>query len=123
MCPDHYSVVSAVELVLNQRLLRRLCRRDCAGQGCAACRQTGYRSRVPAVEWLCLEPALRTQLRSVGPEAITPPHRLEHAARELLRRGLSDAREYERVLGRTPEPADHRRQETPKDDDPNSAAR
>lgn len=112
MCPDHYAVVSAVELVLNQRLLRRMCA-ECGGHGCTACLQTGYRGRVPAVEWLRLDPALRTRLRAVGPEAVAPPHCIEDAARELLRRGLSDAREYERVLGRAPEPADQRRPETP----------
>jgi general secretion pathway protein E len=33
MCPDHSAVASSVELVLNQRLLRRLCG-DCSGTGC-----------------------------------------------------------------------------------------
>src|SRR5437016_5335759 len=36
MCPDHYAVASAVALVLNQRLIRRLCS-ACAGGGCATC--------------------------------------------------------------------------------------
>lgn len=114
MCPDPYAVVSAIELVLNQRLLRRVCA-ECGGQGCAACLQTGYRGRVPAVEWLRLNPALRARIRAVGPEAIAPAQGLEGVARELLRCGLSDTREYERVLGRALEPADHRRPETPEE--------
>src|SRR5207249_3272905 len=51
MCRDHYAVWSAVELVLNQRLVRRLCG-SCVGRGCADCFDTGYRGRTPVVEWL-----------------------------------------------------------------------
>src|SRR5450432_3363844 len=35
LCADHSAVASAVELVLNQRLMRRLCR-ACGGEGCPA---------------------------------------------------------------------------------------
>src|SRR6185295_12622100 len=41
MCADHSAVASAVELVLNQRLIRRVCRL-CRGEGCTACLKTGY---------------------------------------------------------------------------------
>ncbi len=121
MCPDHYAVGSAVELVLNQRLLRRVCP-QCGGAGCAACLRTGHRGRVPAVEWLRLDAARRAELRTVGPEAIAPAHSLEESARELLRAGLSDAGEYERVLGKTPGPASDRRSELPQAGDGRSAA-
>lgn len=98
MCADRYAVVSAVELVLNQRLLRRPCA-ACAGQGCARCLNTGYRGRVPAVEWVRVDAAARAQLRATGPEAVVPACRLETSARELVARGLSDQREYERMFG------------------------
>jgi type II secretory ATPase GspE/PulE/Tfp pilus assembly ATPase PilB-like protein len=99
MCPDHYAVLSAVELVLNQRLMRRLCK-TCAGQGCPTCLQTGYLGRVPLVEWVRLDTTARRQLRASGPEAIRPGQTLEQAARELVARGLSNEQEYERVFGK-----------------------
>ncbi len=98
MCPDHYAVVSAVALVLNQRLIRRLCA-PCQGAGCAACLQTGYHGRVPLVEWLRLDDALRLQLRARGPEAVAPQHSLLAAAREVLRMGLSNEAEFQRLFG------------------------
>jgi type II secretory ATPase GspE/PulE/Tfp pilus assembly ATPase PilB-like protein len=97
MCRDHYAVWSAVELVLNQRLIRRLCG-SCVGRGCAECFDTGYRGRTPVVEWLRVDETLRKKLRADGPDAIQPQRTLESAARELLQRGLSDERERGRVL-------------------------
>jgi len=97
MCRDHYAVWSAVELVLNQRLIRRLCG-SCVGRGCAECFDTGYRGRTPVVEWLRVDETLRKKLRADGPDAIQPQRTLESAARELLQRGLSDEKERGRVL-------------------------
>lgn len=101
MCPDRYAVVAATALVLNQRLLRRVCP-ACAGQGCEACVHTGYRGRVPAAEWLRVDAALRTRLRAEGAEVANPALPLATMARELVARGLSDSREYERVFGPQP---------------------
>src|SRR5580698_8386248 len=50
MCGDFSAVAGAVELVLNQRLIRRLCQ-ACGGGGCERCLQTGYCGRMPLVEW------------------------------------------------------------------------
>jgi type II secretory ATPase GspE/PulE/Tfp pilus assembly ATPase PilB-like protein len=97
MCRDHYAVWSAVELVLNQRLIRRLCG-ACGGRGCAECFDIGYRGRAPVVEWLRVDETLRRKLRADGPDAIEPQWTLESAARALLQRGLSDERERGRVL-------------------------
>jgi type II secretory ATPase GspE/PulE/Tfp pilus assembly ATPase PilB-like protein len=98
LCSDQYSVVSALELVLNQRLVRRLCP-ACDGKGCSACLGTGYRGRVPLVEWLKLDAVLRGRIRTQGPGVIVPTHSLTEAVRELLRQKLSDKREIERVFG------------------------
>jgi general secretion pathway protein E len=97
MCRDRYAVWSAVELVLNQRLIRRLCG-SCGGRGCAECFDTGYRGRTPVVEWLRVDEPLRKKLRADGPDALQPQRTLESAAHELLQRGLSDERERGRVL-------------------------
>jgi type II secretory ATPase GspE/PulE/Tfp pilus assembly ATPase PilB-like protein len=98
MCPDRYAAVAGIELVLNQRLLRRRCP-ACAGRGCADCLQTGYRGRVPAVEWVRVDPALRARLHAAGPDAVAPARNLDAAARELVAAGLSDDREYDRTFG------------------------
>jgi type II secretory ATPase GspE/PulE/Tfp pilus assembly ATPase PilB-like protein len=98
MCPDHYAVVSSVALVLNQRLMRRLCR-ACAGSGCAGCLNTGYQGRVPVVEWFRPEDKVRRDLRARGPEAIQPAQTLETAARALVKAGLSTEAELQRLFG------------------------
>lgn len=101
MGPDAHAVTTAVEMVLNQRLLRKLCG-ACGGRGCPECLQTGYRGRLPVVETVRVDPALRRRLRSAGPEVVVPGRTLEAAAREVVGRGLSDAREYVRVFGQMP---------------------
>lgn len=98
LCDDRYAAVSAIELILNQRLVRRVCM-HCAGQGCAVCLSTGYRGRIPLVEWLKVEESLRARVRAEGPNVVQPIHSLQVAARELLDRGLSNEKEVQRVLG------------------------
>src|SRR5262249_6331312 len=51
LIPDCSAVAASLELILNQRLLRKLCV-HCAGKGCAACLNTGYRGRIAAIEAL-----------------------------------------------------------------------
>lgn len=101
MCPDTSAVAAALSLVLNQRLLRRLCP-ACAGAGCPDCLHTGHRGRLPVAEWVGVDNALRARLRAGELEVVAPNPTLEEAARELLQRGLSDVREYERVFGHPP---------------------
>jgi type II secretory ATPase GspE/PulE/Tfp pilus assembly ATPase PilB-like protein len=62
--------------------------------------QTGYRGRVPVVEWVRLTDAMRRQLREQGPEAIQPATSLETAARQLAEQGVTNAAECERMFGR-----------------------
>ena len=98
MCADHSAVASAVELVLNQRLIRKLCS-ACGGTGCDACLRTGYQGRVPLVEWLRVDEAMRAKIRQRELTALVPARPLEESARELLQRGLSNQAEYQRVFG------------------------
>ena len=98
MCPDRYAVLSVVDLVVNQRLIRRLCG-ACAGRGCEACLGTRYKGCVPLVEWVHLDEALRGRLRTGDMDAVVPPVSLESAARELASRGVTDAAELGRVFG------------------------
>ena len=97
MCADHYAVWSAAELVLNQRLIRRLCR-ACQGAGCADCLQTGYCGRVPAVEWLRVDDAVRTKARQHGLAVLQPNQPLELAARQLVDQGVTNQPEFNRMF-------------------------
>jgi general secretion pathway protein E len=97
MCADDYAVWSAVELVLNQRLVRRVCP-DCNGEGCAVCLQTGYRGRVPAVEWLRVDDTLRKQARESGPDVVRPRQPMEAVARRLCQQGVTNQTEFDRLF-------------------------
>lgn len=98
LCADHSAVASAMELVFNQRLVRRLCG-QCAGAGCPACLQTGYQGRVPLVEWLKVDETARAAIRRKELRRLTPQPSLEMSAREILRRNISNEAEYRRIFG------------------------
>lgn len=83
LCADRSAVAAALSLVLNQRLMRQLCG-QCHGKGCAMCVQTGYRGRVPIVEWLRITDELRTKIRSNELHPVTPRQSLEQSAAALV---------------------------------------
>ena len=98
MCPDH-SALPALELVLNQRLVRRVCG-SCDGAGCTACLHTGYRGRAPVVEWFRVDEAARGQIRAQGAAAIQPELPLESAAKKLVEQRVTNSREFDRLFHR-----------------------
>jgi general secretion pathway protein E len=98
MCGDFSAVAGAVELVLNQRLIRRLCP-GCGGDGCERCLQTGYCGRVPLVEWLRLTDQTREYVRRREMTALTPARTLEASARALVNAGITNETEFRRVFG------------------------
>ena len=98
LCPDHSAVAAALELIVNQRLIRRLCS-NCGGKQCEQCFQTGYAGRAPVLEWLRLTDEHRAHIRSHSLQTIHPHQPLAAAARDLLQRGLSNQTEFQRVLG------------------------
>jgi general secretion pathway protein E len=98
LCRDHSAVASAVALVLNQRLLRKICP-HCKGKGCAECFDTGYRGRIPAAEILRVADSARSKIARGNLDGLAAsPSLAEHAA-ALVREGLTDQRELTRVLG------------------------
>ena len=98
LCADRSAIAAALELVLNQRLIRRLCR-QCRGVGCADCWHTGYQGRVPLMEWLRVNDALRAQIRAGELQAAAPHRTLEESARVLLQSGVTNEQEHRRVFG------------------------
>jgi type II secretory ATPase GspE/PulE/Tfp pilus assembly ATPase PilB-like protein len=91
-------VASAVELVLNQRLIRKVCS-ACDGSGCETCLHTGYCGRVPLVEWLRVDEKKRDQIRRRELSAIAPTQTLEASARLLVNEGVTNETEFKRVFG------------------------
>jgi len=98
LCSDHSAVASSLELVLNQRLLRRRCA-GCFGKGCPACLSTGYRGRLPLVEWLRLNDTFRRRVAARTLDDLTARPALAEIARTLIESGLTDDAEVNRVLG------------------------
>lgn len=98
MCEDRFAAITAAEMVINQRLIRRVCR-ECRGGGCASCLRTGYHGRVPLVEWLRLDEASRERIRSQGSTAVAAQGPLDEAARRLVAEGVTSEAECARVLG------------------------
>ncbi len=98
LCPDHSAIAAAMELILNQRLLRKTCA-SCGGKGCETCLQTGYKGRVPVVEWLRLDQPTRERVRAHELRTVAPRRALEESARLLVRNGVTNELETRRVFG------------------------
>ncbi|HEV2319376.1 MAG TPA: ATPase, T2SS/T4P/T4SS family [Verrucomicrobiae bacterium] len=98
MCGDFSAVAGAMDLVLNQRLIRRLCV-ECDGGGCGRCLRTGYSGRVPLVEWLRVNEQTRGQIRRREMAALTPVRTLEASARALVNAGITNEAEFRRIFG------------------------
>jgi type II secretory ATPase GspE/PulE/Tfp pilus assembly ATPase PilB-like protein len=98
LCTDHYEVAASVELVVNQRLLRRLCGK-CGGHGCEACLKTGYHGRVPVFELFRVDEEARVRIHERAHGAAEPRERLADAARQLVASGITNEAEVRRVLG------------------------
>ena len=98
LCKDAPAVTSSVDLVLNQRLVRSVCG-ACAGKGCPECLATGYRGRVPLVEFLRVTDALRNRLAGRNLEGIAAQTPLHTHARAMIDSGATKESEVRRVLG------------------------
>ena len=77
---------------------RRRCA-ECAGQGCPTCLQTGYRGRLPLVEWLRLNDALRRRIAAHDLDGLAAQPALAESAHLLVQAGLTTDAEVARVLG------------------------
>jgi general secretion pathway protein E len=100
---DAYNLVSALNGVLAQRLIRTFCK-SCKGKGCADCRGTGFRGRRAIGELLVLNDELRElivsrapvrKLKEVACAAGTVP--LREAALALVDAGETTLEEINRV--------------------------
>ncbi len=97
MCDDRSAVAGATDLVLNQRLIRKLCA-ACAGSGCETCLSTGYKGRTPVIEFLRLNDDARGAIRSGDLAKISAASPLTAEAAKLRERGIVDEREISRII-------------------------
>jgi type II secretory ATPase GspE/PulE/Tfp pilus assembly ATPase PilB-like protein len=98
LCADHSAVASSIALVVNQRLVRRLCK-NCSGNGCEQCLQTGYHGRLPAVECLRVTDEMRRHIASHNIETLAARPSIAENARTLVQGGVTNETELHRVLG------------------------
>ena len=100
---DAYNLVSALNGVLAQRLVRTFCK-SCEAKGCASCRGTGFKGRRAIGELLVLNDDLRElivaraparQLKEAARAAGTLP--LREAAMQLVQAGETTLEEINRV--------------------------
>ena len=84
--------------MLNQRLIRRLCS-YCQGNGCTTCLQTGYKGRLPLVEWLRVNDVMRQRVALRQLEGFVAKPSLAESAEAFTRRKLTSKPEVSRVLG------------------------
>jgi general secretion pathway protein E len=82
---DGYNLVSALNGVLAQRLVRVFCK-ACGGKGCADCRGSGFKGRRAIGELLVLNDELRELI-----VARAPARKLKEAARTAGTVPLRDA--------------------------------
>ena len=98
LCADHSAVASSIELVMNQRLVRRLCS-ACSGKGCATCLHTGYRGRLPLVEYIHIDSPMRRRISLHDLELSAAKPSLGDNGNALVAAGATDVSELKRVLG------------------------
>jgi type II secretory ATPase GspE/PulE/Tfp pilus assembly ATPase PilB-like protein len=98
LCNDHSAVASSLALVVNQRLVRKLCT-HCSGRGCDDCMRTGYRGRVPVVECLRVTEEMRRSIAARQLEKLSAKPSLAENAQGLVAAGLTNEVELRRVFG------------------------
>lgn len=102
-----YQVVSALNAVLAQRLVRCVCR-ACAGAGCDACTGVGYRGRKACAALLTMDAELHAAVLAPAPIATLRAlserryGSLAQDAQRLIAAGDTTADEVARVLGGCP---------------------
>lgn len=103
---DPYQFSTALNLIIGQRLVRRICT-NCDGIGCNQCSSTGYYGRIGVYEILQLDEDLKEMVtrgdsllkikRSAREKGM---RELSESAEKKVEKGITTKEEYERVIGR-----------------------
>ena len=94
---DSNLVASQLRLIVNQRLVRKLCA-DCSGKGCAACFGSGLRGRVPFLEMLRLDEANQGAIETKRLARLEPDLSFDQSRDDLLGQALTTEAEINRHL-------------------------
>jgi type II secretory ATPase GspE/PulE/Tfp pilus assembly ATPase PilB-like protein len=94
---DSNLVASQLRLILNQRLVRKLCA-NCSGKGCADCFGSGLRGRVPFLEMLRLDEANQGAIEAKQLAKLEPDLSFEQSRENLLGQALTTETEINRHL-------------------------
>ena len=92
---DSHLVAGQLQLILNQRLVRRGCV-DCSGKGCSECFGSGLRGRVPFLEMLRLGEAEREAVEAKRLAKLEPTFTFEQSSAHLLGQALTTESELKR---------------------------
>ena len=92
---DTHLVAGQLQLILNQRLVRRGCM-DCSGKGCSECFGSGLRGRVPFLEMLRLGEADREAVEAKRLAKLEPTFTFEQSSAHLLGQALTTESELKR---------------------------
>ena len=92
---DTHLVAGQLQLILNQRLVRRGCM-DCSGKGCSECFGSGLRGRVPFLEMLRLGEAEREAVEAKRLAKLEPTFTFEQSSAHLLGQALTTESELKR---------------------------
>ncbi len=92
---DPHLVAGQLRLILNQRLVRRICT-DCSGGGCGSCFDSGLRGRVPHLEMLRVDEAAREAIAAKRLAKQAPTFSFEQSREHLLGQALTSETEIDR---------------------------
>ena len=103
---EPFLLTSALRLVTAQRLLRKLCP-ECEGKGCENCLQSGYKGRLPLVEYVVVDEDVRERVKNYSSEKELLEFLIDEKvfrplimrAKDLIKAGKTDMAEVQRVLG------------------------
>jgi len=97
ICTDSSLIAGSLDLVINQRLVRRLCK-QCVGKGCPQCLDTGYQGRLPLLEHLRVDEAVVASIRAREFNNILAKPTLRERAVALVEAGKTNTAEIQRIL-------------------------
>lgn len=102
---DPYQFASALNLVVGQRLMRKICR-ECSGDGCLKCNYTGYHGRIGVYELFELDEDIKEMIIQGNSPITIKEKALEKGMKDLkmnasikVKEGVTTINEYERVIG------------------------
>lgn len=102
---DSYQFATALNVIIGQRLMRRVCS-SCKGQGCIDCNYTGYKGRRGVFEILRLDEEIREMLINKESPIKIKERAIEKGMVEIrksalnkVKEGLTTKEEYARVIG------------------------